>query len=91
MAFLKTSRYFGLGTVEAASRQGRAVTAIVLRILPPAPGEPYRVKEDDRLDLVADRRTATPTRFWRIADANSELDARSLIEPGREIDVPPTP
>ena len=89
MAFLKTSRYHDLATVEAPGPGGRTVTALTLRIPEPAAGEPYRVGEDDRLDLIADRSYGDPTRFWRIADANSELDARRLIEPGREIGVPP--
>jgi nucleoid-associated protein YgaU len=90
MAFLKTSRYHGLPTVDAPARGGRTVTAVALRPLPPTPGEPYRVQEDDRLDLIADRAYGDPTRFWRIADANSELEAARLLEPGRDIGVPPT-
>jgi nucleoid-associated protein YgaU len=90
MAFLKTSRYFELATVEAKAAGGRPVTALTLRIVDPATGDPYRVGEQDRLDLIAERSYGDPTRFWRIADANSELDARRLIEPGRDINVPPT-
>lgn len=90
MAFLKTSRYHEVPTVEATSRDGRPVTAVALRVPPPTAGEPYRVLEDDRLDLIADRTYDDPTAFWRIADANSELEARRLLEPGREIGVPPT-
>ena len=89
MAFLKTSRYHDLPTVEAPARGGRMVTALTLRLLPPTPGDRYRVQEDDRLDLIADRTYGDPTRFWRIADANSELEARRLLEPDREIGVPP--
>ena len=89
MAFLKTSRYAQQPTVEAPGPRGASVTALTLRTLPPTDGEPYRVRDDDRLDLVADRSFGDATQFWRIADANSELDARRLIEPGREIDVPP--
>ena len=88
MPFLTTSRYHELPTVEAPARGGRTVTALTLRILPPTPGEAYRVQEDDRLDLIADRTLGDPTGFWRIADANSELEARRLLEPGREIGVP---
>lgn len=90
MAFLKSSRYAQQPTVEAPGPGGGTVVAITLRVLPPTDGEPYRVRDDDRLDLVADRSFGDATQFWRIADANSELDARRLIEPGREIDVPPT-
>jgi nucleoid-associated protein YgaU len=90
MAFLKTSRYWDLATVEAPGGQGRTVTAVTLRILPPTAGDPHRVLEHERLDLLADRAYGDPARFWRIADANTELDARRLIEPGRDIDLPPT-
>ncbi len=60
----------------------------VLRVPPPTPGDAYRVDEDDRLDLIANRTYGDPTRFWLIADANTELEARRLLEPGREIGVP---
>jgi hypothetical protein len=90
MAFLPTSRYYGVPTVEATARDGRTVIAVTLRVLPPTPGEPYRVQEQDRLDLIAERSYDDPTRFWRIADAGTELEARRLLEPGREIAVPPT-
>jgi hypothetical protein len=90
MAFLKTSRYAAVPTVEAPASGGRTVTAVTLRLLPATDGEPYVVLENDRLDLIADRSYGDATRFWRVADANSELDARRLIEAGRDIDLPPT-
>jgi nucleoid-associated protein YgaU len=90
MAFLKTSRYAAVPTVEAPASGGRIVTPLTLRVLPPTDGDPYVVLENDRLDLIADRSYGDGTRFWRIADANSELDAQQLIEPGRDIDLPPT-
>ena len=90
MAFLKTSRYAAVPIVEAPASGGRTVTAVAVRVLPPTDGDPYVVLENDRLDLIADRSYGDGTRFWRIADANSELDARRLIEPGRDIDLPAT-
>jgi nucleoid-associated protein YgaU len=90
MAFLNTSRYAAFPTVETPANGGRTVVAVTLRVLPPTEGDPYVVLENDRLDLIADRSYGDATRFWRIADANSELDARRLIEPGRVIDLPPT-
>jgi hypothetical protein len=66
------------------------VTAVALRGLPPAAGDPYEVAEDDRLDLIANRTYKDATAWWHVADANTELDARRLVEPGREISVPPT-
>ncbi len=90
MAFLKSSRYAGQPTVEAEAADGRRVKAVTLRFLPQVDGDPYTMKEDDRLDLVADRSYKDPTRFWRIADANTELEARQLERQGQEIKVAKT-
>jgi hypothetical protein len=47
------------------------------------------VLEKDRLDLLARTALEDGTAFWRIADANTELQARRLEEPpGRVIDLP---
>jgi hypothetical protein len=88
MAFLKNSRYHALPTVEVTTKQGRSASAVKLRRLPTTSGTPYRVDENDRLDLIADSNDEDPTGFWRIADANTELEANSLIEPNTEIEVP---
>jgi hypothetical protein len=90
MAFLETSRYAGVETVQARTAQGRDVTAVALRSLPSVSGEPYAVAEDDRLDLIANRTYKDATAWWHVADANTELDARRLAEPGRRISVPAT-
>jgi nucleoid-associated protein YgaU len=90
MAFLETSRYARVEIVQTRTAQGREVTAIALRIPPPVAGEPYAVAEDDRLDLIANRTYRDATAWWHVADANTELDARRLIEPGQRISVPPT-
>lgn len=88
MAFLKSSRYYGLPTVEVETRQGRTVSAVKLRVLPVVSGTPHRVQENDRLDLMANTTYKDATRFWRIADANSELEANELIHADNEIEVP---
>lgn len=90
MAFLKTSRYAGLDTVQVRTAQGRKTSAVRLRILPAVDAEPYAVREDDRLDLIANRTYQDPTAWWHVADANSELEARRLVAPGRRIGLPPT-
>jgi hypothetical protein len=91
MTFLKSSRYYGLPTVTVATRDGRPVSAVALRVPPEIDGEPYTVREDERLDLIANHSYKDATRFWRIADANRELDARRLAVPGRRIAVPRNP
>ena len=87
--FLKNSRYDGLETVETVDRHGRPVTAIKRRKLPATTGDAYAVQGPDKLDVMAQRNYSDPTRFWRVADANSELEANELTRvAGRVIDVP---
>jgi hypothetical protein len=92
--FIDNSRYFELQTVETETESGRKVTAIMLRRLPYAAGTPTVVKGNDRLDVMAQRKYGDGTKFWHIADANTELDARKLVEERvqdretRVIDVP---
>jgi hypothetical protein len=92
--FLANSRYFELKTVEAKDAKGRTVTAVTLRRLPFAPGTETVVKGNDRLDVMAQRKYSDPTKFWHIADANTELEANDLLDQrdhlkeARIIDVP---
>ena len=87
--FLPNSRYHKVATVETTTSTGEAVTAIKLRRLTPVAGEPQMVQSADRLDLLAQARTGDATQFWHIADANTALDGRSLVEtPGDTLDVP---
>jgi hypothetical protein len=87
--FLENSRYTRVPTVEATTADGRSVTALKLRTLPPTTGEPYAVKDNDQLDVIAHRVTGDGTRFWHIADANSALEASSLLaETNAVVSVP---
>jgi len=87
--FLKNSRYFALDTVAAVDRGGRPVTAVKFRRLPATPGVPLRVQDKDQLDVLSERRYKDATRYWHIADANSEMEAKALLAPtGREILAP---
>lgn len=90
MAFVEGSRYYDAPTVSATAAGGREVTALKLRRLPrPATGRPVEVRGHDRLDLLAHRHLGDGKGFWRIADANTEPDARALTaESGRVIDMP---
>ena len=87
--FLETSRYARLTPSTVTTRAGREVTVIHLRRLPATAGEPHTVLGHDRLDIIAQRTYADPTRFWHIADANTELEANRLLQPvNRVIEVP---
>ncbi len=89
--FLKNSRYFGLPTVPARGpRSDASITIVKLRPLPDSDGAPTAVLAHEQLDAMSEQRYGSdPTRYWHIADANSELEAAELTRTvGREIDVP---
>jgi hypothetical protein len=87
--FLESSRYHRVWKDETKARDGRIVKIVALRRLPTVGGEPTTTKENDRLDIMAQRHYGDPTMFWHIADANTELQAGDLVdEAGRVIDVP---
>lgn len=89
--FLESSRYARARRDEVKTLDGRAITIVRLRRLPDVEGRPTTVRECDRLDILAQQAYDDPTRFWHIADANSELRARALDStPGRAITVPET-
>lgn len=89
--FLPNSRYHKVATVETTTSTGEDVVALKLRRLTPMSGAPQMVQSDDRLDLFAHARTGDATQFWHVADANTALDGRTLVEkPGDTIDVPRT-
>jgi hypothetical protein len=87
--FLANSRYAKVATVETTTSTGEKVVALKLRRLTPATGEPQVVESGDRLDLYAHAINGDATQFWHVADANSALDGRTLVEkPGDTLDVP---
>jgi hypothetical protein len=87
--FLPNSRYAAQPTATVPLADGREAAIVTLRRLPATTGEPYAVRGEDRLDVMAQRRYHDATRFWHVADANTELEARRLVdEAGRIIRVP---
>jgi hypothetical protein len=89
--FLKISRYSGLETVAATDAAGRPVKAVKFRRLPATPGLETTVQGTDRVDVMAETRWREAGRYWRIADANTELEAHHHTRPvGRTIQVPET-
>ena len=87
--FLKNSRYFDLPTVMVRNRAGAEVAAVKLRPLPAMAGDPVSVQAHDQLDTISEQRYADATRYWHIADANTELEAGTLLQViGRPVLVP---
>ncbi len=84
----RDSRYATVGTA-VVTVGGRQVTYLRARfVTPPVGGYAHTVSGDERTDLIAYRYYGDPARFWRIADANTEMDPENLLEPGRTIVVP---
>ncbi len=86
----KGSRYEKVGTYQAADADGRTVTALRIRVVPPTPaGYLHTFTAGERLDTLAYNFYRDPEKSWLIADANPALDPDDLLEPGRRLRVPP--
>jgi hypothetical protein len=84
------SRYQNTGSYQVTDNSGRQVTALKIRFIPPTPaGYRHTFTADERLDLVAYKFYRNPEKFWLIADANSETDPDDLLDPGRQLLIPP--
>lgn len=87
--FAQNSRYADLETVTVRDAQGREVQAVKLRRLPQTAGAPWGVSSGSRLDVLSQQRYRDATRYWHIADANTELESGALVAAsGRTIRVP---
>jgi hypothetical protein len=89
--FMPNSRYARVPTVTAKLATGEEVDALKLRTLAPTAGVPKGVAAGDRLDVLSLQSNGDGTKFWHIADANTALDSRMLVEqPGDTLNVPET-
>lgn len=82
MAFVKGSRYERQATRAYETDDG-SFQVVTLRRTPLTDGVRYDVKPGGRMDRLSLERYEDPTRFWHIADANTELEASDLIETPR--------
>lgn len=78
--FESNSRYVKIAVVEVETATGKKANAVKLRYLPYEPGSVTEVKGTDRLDIMSHRKYKDGTKFWRIADANTELEANDLVK-----------
>jgi hypothetical protein len=86
----KGSRYEKTGAYQVTDADGRAFTALRIRFIPPTPaGFLHTFKTGERLDILAYNFYRNPEKFWLIADANTEMDPDDLLEPGRQLRIPP--
>jgi hypothetical protein len=79
-----TSRYYSTKTAQIELPDGRAVTYLTRRFVPPPEAfallMEHSVSQGDRLDLISFRYLGDPEAFWRIADANAAVRPDELIE-----------
>ncbi|MFT3692973.1 MAG: hypothetical protein QM831_07520 [Kofleriaceae bacterium] len=88
MAFLPSSRYAKLATVDVPAPNGKVATIVKLRRLPATDGDLTVIQAHDRIDVLSHERYGDSSEFWHIADANTELDQAELCVPTNTIRIP---
>ncbi|MEM9446422.1 MAG: hypothetical protein AAGA18_13845 [Verrucomicrobiota bacterium] len=78
--FLDSSRYAKVDIVQTTNKVDQSVSAIKLRKLPKPSSQPVAFTQEERLDTLAQKHFNDSSKFWHIADANSELVANKLVE-----------
>lgn len=88
--FERGSRYEGIPEALHDTADGRSIRYKLLRVIP-APGgaQEHQLRQEERLDRIAFAWFGDARQWWRIADANPELDPAKLEEePGRSLAIP---
>lgn len=82
--FSKNSRYYGLQTA-IVDNGGAEAKAVKLRRIDKINGFQYMVRDQDSLDYISNQKYNDSTKFWYIADANSEMKANDLLDKTGEV------
>jgi len=90
--FASTSRYHGLEILRHKLPDGREVAYVARRFVPQQDRfetlRQHMVSEGDRPDNLAAHYLGDPEQFWRLADANNDLNPFDLTaEVGRQIRI----
>jgi hypothetical protein len=82
-AFPATSRYYGIATAQLTQSDGRTVTYVRRRFLPPPENfavlQMVTITAGDRLDNLAARYLGDPEQAWRLCDANRAMQPEALV------------
>ncbi len=72
------SRYYGLPLLSHATPGGGQISYVSRRFIPPpedfAVLQRYRVRQGDRVDVIAGAVIGNPLSYWQICDANLALE-----------------
>lgn len=83
-AFAPNSRYYGVPTSTMTLPDGRTVSYLMRRVVPPpehfAPLQRHTVVQGDRLDTLAYTYFNDPLLYWRLCDANRALRPSELTD-----------
>ena len=90
--FPESSRYHGVEVKTFKRADGREVAYLARRFVPQQERfetiQEHIVTEGDRIDNLAAQYLSDPEQFWRICDANNELNPQELTaEIGRRIRI----
>lgn len=86
----KGSRYEKTGVYQVTGPKGQPVTVLKIRLIQPTPaGYLHTFRDGERLDILAFNFYRNAEEFWLIADANTEMDPEDLMQPGRQLRIPP--
>jgi hypothetical protein len=91
-AFDPNSRYYGLPVLALTGQDGQSVQYVARRFLPDPASltviQRYRVRQGDRVDVVAAALAGTALSYWQICDANLAVDPDDVTSrPGEFIVV----
>jgi hypothetical protein len=82
--FAPTSRYHGIANGTLERPDGRTITYVLRRIVPPPERfqllQEHAVVQGDRLDNLAAQNLGDPALFWRVCDANRAMQPEELTD-----------
>ena len=87
-----TSRYYTLETAEHTLPDGRVVSYTRRRFVPKPDDAPLLaekvVNQGERLDHITAQYLGDPEQYWRVCDANLELNPKRLEATGLRLRIP---
>jgi hypothetical protein len=82
--FSITSRYYGIATATLETAEGKTITYVRRRFVPPPENFvlllEHLVTEGERLDNITAHYLGDPEQYWRLCDANGAIRPDELTE-----------